>query len=205
MAAILASSGASVILVLVYIAVLVVYVVAAWTIFTKAGKPGWACLIPFYNYYVLLKIVGRPGWWLILYFIPIVNFVIFIIVMLDLSKSFGHGTPYALGLIFLGFIFALMLAFGPSRYLGPAAQAETAGSGGGYPGQGSHAQGYPAQPAQGYPAQPAQGYPAQPAQGYPAQPAQGYPAQAPPAQPQQPPAQPQQPPAQPQQPPPATQ
>ena len=76
MAVLLASSGAGWgILVIVYIAIIVLIIAALWQVFVKAGRPGWAAIIPFYNYYVLLKIVGRPGWWLILYFIPIVNII----------------------------------------------------------------------------------------------------------------------------------
>jgi hypothetical protein len=99
----------------------VVFVVAMWKVYTKAGKPGWASLIPFYNQYVLLQIVGRPGWWLILLFIPFVNFIIALIVLVDLAKSFGKGVGYAIGLILLAPIFFLMLAFGDAQYTGPAA------------------------------------------------------------------------------------
>jgi hypothetical protein len=98
-----------------------IFVIPFWVVFTKAGQPGWAALIPIYNYYIILKIVGRPGWWLILYFIPIVNIVILIVVLLDVSKSFGHGVGFMLGLLFLNVIFWYILAFGSSRYLGPAA------------------------------------------------------------------------------------
>ena len=92
-----------------------------WLIFTKAGRPGWAAIIPFYNIYTLLKVVGRPGWWLILYFIPLVNVVIEIIVFLNLAKSFGKGGGFAVGLIFLPFIFVPILGLGSPRYVGPAA------------------------------------------------------------------------------------
>ena len=106
--------------ILVGLAVFIIYVAALWRIFTKAGQPGWAAIIPIYNYYVILKIVGRPWWWLLLYLVPIVNLVILIIVLNDLSKSFGHGVGFTLGLIFLSFIFYPILGFGDSRYLGPA-------------------------------------------------------------------------------------
>src|SRR5271157_731475 len=119
-ALLLASSGAGVIVV-IYIAVIVFEIAALWQVFVKAGHPGWAAIIPFYNYYVLLKIVGRPGWWLILYFIPIVNIIIWIIVAIDLAKSFAKTTGFAVGLIFLAFIFIPILGFGPSNYVGPAA------------------------------------------------------------------------------------
>jgi Family of unknown function (DUF5684) len=104
----------------IWLAFIVVYAAASWQMYVKAGEAGWKALIPFYNWYILMKIVGRPGWWLILLFIPFVNLVIWIIVSVDLSKSFGHGVAFALGLIFLSFIFILILGFGPSRYLGPA-------------------------------------------------------------------------------------
>ncbi len=119
-ALLLASSGAGLI-VIIYIAVIVFEIAALWQVFVKAGHPGWAAIIPFYNYYVLLKIVGRPGWWLILYFIPLVNIIVWIIVSIDLSKSFAKSTGFAVGLILLAFIFIPILGFGPASYAGPYA------------------------------------------------------------------------------------
>ncbi len=119
-AVLLASAGAGIV-VIVYIAVIVFEIAALWQVFVKAGRPGWAAIIPFYNYYVLLKIVGRPGWWLILYFIPLVNIIVWIIVAIDLAKSFAKSTAFAVGLIFLAFIFIPILGFGPASYLEPAA------------------------------------------------------------------------------------
>lgn len=103
------------------IAILALFLVSGWKIFEKAGKPGWAAIIPIYNIIVLLEIVGRPVWWFILMLIPIVNIVILVIVSLDLSKSYGHATAYGLGLFFLPFIFYPLLAFGSDTYRGPAA------------------------------------------------------------------------------------
>jgi len=114
--------GGSAVLVWI-IAVIALYAIAYWKIFTKAGQPGWASLIPFYNVYIILKIVGREGWWLILYFIPIVSFVIQIIVAIDLAKSFGKGAGFGIGLAFLPFIFGPILGFGDASYQGPAAAA----------------------------------------------------------------------------------
>jgi hypothetical protein len=102
------------------VAVIFLAILPLWVIFTKAGEEGWKAVIPIYNYYVLLKVVGRPGWWLVLYLVPIVNFVIYIIVMNDLSKSFGHGAGFTVGLVLLNWIFLLILAFGSSTYRGPA-------------------------------------------------------------------------------------
>jgi hypothetical protein len=103
-----------------YLAFLIIYAVAAWQMYEKAGQRGWKALIPFYNWYVLLRIVGRPGWWLILMFIPFVNLVIWIIVSIDLAHSYGKGTWFAVGLIFLSVIFILILGYGDARYVGPA-------------------------------------------------------------------------------------
>jgi hypothetical protein len=103
---------------LIGLAVVVFYIACLWTIFTKAGQPGWACLVPIYNYYVLLQIVGRPWWWLLLALVPVVNIVIGIIVIVDLAKAFGKGVGFALGLLFLGFIFYPVLAFGSATYGG---------------------------------------------------------------------------------------
>jgi hypothetical protein len=97
--------------------------VALWGIFVKAGEPGWAGFIPIYNALVLLRSVGRPWWWLLLYLIPLVDIVVLIIVYYDLSRSFGHGVGFTIGLVFLQVLFLLILAFGPSVYRGPAARA----------------------------------------------------------------------------------
>lgn len=107
---------------LFWLAVIVVVVVGGWKMFEKAGQPGWAIIIPIYNAYILLKIAGRPGWWLLLYFIPLVNFVVAIIVAIDIAKSFGQGAAFGFFLLFLFCgIGYLVLGFGNYRYQGPAA------------------------------------------------------------------------------------
>ena len=101
----------------------VVVVVGLWKMFVKAGQPGWACLIPFYNLYVVLKIAGRPGWWLPLMFIPLVNLVIQIIVAIDIAKAFGQAAGFGFFLNFLlGGIGYVILGFGNYQYLGPQAR-----------------------------------------------------------------------------------
>ena len=102
------------------IAFAILVIAAYWKIFVKAGQPGWAAIIPIYNILVLLRVVGRPWWWLLLMLVPFLNLVILIIVLYDLSKSFGHGLGFTLGLIFLNVIFFLILGFGGSQYGGPA-------------------------------------------------------------------------------------
>lgn len=96
-------------------------VASMWKIFAKAGEPGWASLIPIYNIIVWCKIVGRPAWWVLLLFIPCVNFVIIIMLAIDLAKSFGKGAGFGIGLALLGVIFFPILAFSSAQYVGPAA------------------------------------------------------------------------------------
>jgi hypothetical protein len=103
----------------VYCAIILLIIVSMWKIFTKAGKPGWAAIIPIYNIIVLLEIVGKPVWWVILMLIPLVNFFVLIYVAHLLSKAFGKDIVMTLLLIFLPFIGYPMLAFGDATYGGP--------------------------------------------------------------------------------------
>jgi hypothetical protein len=96
-------------------------IVATWKVFTKAGQAGWASLIPIYNLYVWCKIVGRSWWWILLMLIPFVNFIILIILCIDMAKSFGKGAGFGIGLALLGIIFLPILGFGSAQYQGPAA------------------------------------------------------------------------------------
>jgi len=139
------SAAAGIFFFLITIAVWAFYGYCLGLIFQKAGQPLWAGFIPIYNYYVVLKIVGRPVWWLILYIIPIVNIVITFIVYLDLAKSFGKGAGFGVALFFLAFIFIPILAFSDAQYLGPAAGPRYPPPG--YPPAGYPPPGYPAQGA----------------------------------------------------------
>ena len=107
------------IVMVIYFAILILLIVSVWKVFTKAGQPGWAAIIPIYNMVVLLKIVGKPIWWIIGFLIPIVNLVVAILVAVALAKSFGKGTGFAIGLILLGFVFFPILAFSDAKYTAP--------------------------------------------------------------------------------------
>ena len=100
------------------IVVAVIMIAAMWKVFTKAGKPGWASIIPIYNIIVLLSIAGKPTWWFILLLIPIVNLVIAILMYVALAEKFGKGGGFAMGLVFLGVIFFPILGFGSAQYRG---------------------------------------------------------------------------------------
>jgi len=112
----------AVLVMMVVLFALAIFLIAAlWKVFVKAGEPGWAAIVPLYNTYVLVKIAGRPWWWLLLLFIPVVSLIIGIILSVDLAKSFGKGVGFAIGLILVPFIFVPILGFGSAQYQGPAA------------------------------------------------------------------------------------
>ena len=97
----------------------VLMIAAWWKVFSKAGQPGWAAIIPIYNLIVWCKILGRPAWWVLLLLICFPIF--FIILSIDLAKSFGKGVGFAIGLILVSIIFFPILGFGSATYQGPSA------------------------------------------------------------------------------------
>jgi hypothetical protein len=101
-----------------YFAVIILLIAAIWKVFSKAGQPGWAAIIPIYNLYVMCKVAGRPGWWLLLCLIPFLNLIILIILNFDIAKKFGKSGGFAVGMILLPFIFWPILGFGSAQYQG---------------------------------------------------------------------------------------
>jgi hypothetical protein len=114
-------------------AILIFAIVVNWIIFKKAGQPGWAILIPVYNIIVNLKVAGKPTWWVVFYLlfpivlIPIVGIIIWSILILvitilvkhGISRHFGQGAGFTVGLVFLGIIFKAILAFGKYEWKKP--------------------------------------------------------------------------------------
>lgn len=107
--------------VFIYLAIVALVIVSLWKVYAKAGKPGWASIIPIYNIIVLLEIVKKPLWWIVLFFIPIANLVAAIVIYVELAKVFGKSSGFGIGLVFLGFIFFPILAFGNAKYIGAGA------------------------------------------------------------------------------------
>lgn len=112
--------------IIIWLVVVVLSIAGAWKVYTKAGKPGWAAIIPFYNTIVLCEIIGKPIWWFLLMLCPCINFIFAIWAINLLSKSFGKGVGFTLGLIFLGPIFIMILGFGDAVYLGPSSSEANA-------------------------------------------------------------------------------
>lgn len=110
--------GAYTVMMILAIIVSIISIIALWKIFSKAGEPGWAAIVPFYNNYVLFKITMGNGWLFLLMFVPLVNIVMSFMVIFKLAKVFGHGIGFGFGLLFLQVIFLLILAFGSSEYVG---------------------------------------------------------------------------------------
>lgn len=110
------AAGVGMVALVLYLALIVLMIAAMWKIFTKAGEPGWAAIVPIYNIIVWLKIAGRPAWWVVLMLIPFVNVVVAIIASIDFAKAFGKGAGFGLGLAFLPFIFYPILAWGSNSY-----------------------------------------------------------------------------------------
>jgi hypothetical protein len=100
------------------LAVIVAVIAGFWKVFVKAGKPGWAAIVPIYNIIVLLEIGGKPLWWIILFFIPFVNVIMAILVGIAVAKNFGKSDAFGVGLGLLGFIFYPILGFGDAQFQG---------------------------------------------------------------------------------------
>lgn len=125
----LGGAGAAVMFLLM-IAFYVLIVIGLWKTFVKAGHPGWAAIIPFYNMYIWVKIAGRPTWWFwamlvgaLLAWIPILGWILIIgvwvmslFLALDVAKNFGQGTGFGILLWLFSGIMYLVLGFGNYEY-----------------------------------------------------------------------------------------
>ena len=102
---------------IVWLAVCLLMLISVWKIFSKAGQPGWAAIIPFYNLYVFLKVAGKPGWWMaIILLVPVANIIFSIMALAAMAKNFGKGGGFVVGMIFLPVIFYPILGFGSAQY-----------------------------------------------------------------------------------------
>ena len=109
---------------LVWLGFIVFFIAAMWKVFEKAEQPGWTAIVPIYNLYIMTKIGGKPGWWVIMFFLPVVNLIFLIWLYNMISKSFGKDEGFTAGLVILGFIFWPVLGFGSAQYQGPYGKPE---------------------------------------------------------------------------------
>lgn len=112
-----------------YLAIMAITIASLWVLYAKAGKPGWAAIVPIYNSIVMIEIVGKPMIWILWLLIPCTAPVFGIWLINLFVKSFGKSEGYTVGVIFLPFIFLPMLAFGNNPYLGPTAAEAKMGFG----------------------------------------------------------------------------
>ena len=106
---------------LVTMIISIVCIIGLWKVYSKAGRPGWAALIPFYNQYVLFDIALGSGWKFLTLLIPFYNIYMMFKVNIELAHVFGESTGYGIGLVFLQPIFICLLGFGKAQYA-PAGQ-----------------------------------------------------------------------------------
>lgn len=119
--------------ILLSIAMVILQIAGQWAVFEKAGKPGWAAIIPIYNVIVLAEVARRDVWYGVLVLIPAVGIAFYVILLLDVARLFGKDSLYAIGLLFLPMIFWPMLGYGSARYLGNGGPAMPYGPSGGQP------------------------------------------------------------------------
>jgi hypothetical protein len=105
-----------IVMLVVQLAIAVLTIAGFWKIFVKAGQPGWACIVPIYNIYIMTQIAGKPAWWIVLFLIPIVSIVAAILVFIAIAQKFGKSAGFGVGMAILPFIFGPMLGFGDAQY-----------------------------------------------------------------------------------------
>jgi hypothetical protein len=105
---------------LLYFAVIALLIVSMWKLFVRAGKPGWASIIPIYNSVVMLEIAGKPLWWIFMLFIPFVNIVFGFLILYHFSKAYGKSDGFSIAVALLSIVFIPLLAFSDAKYQGPA-------------------------------------------------------------------------------------
>ena len=110
-------------LLFLYLVLFVAWIAGGWKVFSKAGQPGWAFIIPIYNMIILVEIIEKPVWWVIMLLIPGLSLIFGILANIELAERFGKGAGFGLGLVFLPFIFYPVLGFGVAEFEGDAAMA----------------------------------------------------------------------------------
>jgi hypothetical protein len=110
---------------IVWLAIMVFMIVSWWIVFKKAEQPGWAILIPIFNFLVILRVAGKPWWWvfsILLTIIPIAGPILFLVVWVlicnGISKNFGRGAGFTVGLVLLSVVFVPILAFSDDKWSG---------------------------------------------------------------------------------------
>ena|SRR5437868_4215023 len=104
---------------IIQLVVIAAMLAGMWKSFEKMGRKGWEGIVPFYNFYILMQVMGKDIIWFILCLIPFVN----CIPMMDVAKAWGKSSGFGIGLALLGFVFWPLLGFTDAKFQGPAAAA----------------------------------------------------------------------------------
>lgn len=102
----------------IVLGIIALFVISFWKIFEKAGKPGWAAIIPIYNLVVWCEIIKKPGWWAALMLIPYIGLIWQIWATNLLVKKFGKDEGFTVGCVLLPYVFWPILAFGDAKFQG---------------------------------------------------------------------------------------
>lgn len=107
-------------------AIIILFHMGLWKLFEKAGRKGWEAIVPFYNLYVMIRLTGRPLWWLILFLIPGVNFIVWMGLVVDFAKSYAKNSFLQhVGAIAVPFLLFPLWGFDKkTKYLGQSATDE---------------------------------------------------------------------------------
>jgi hypothetical protein len=109
-------SGSGFMFLLFWLIPVVIWIAALWIVFTKAGQPGWAAIVPIYNLWILVKASGKEQWWFVMFLIPIGNLIALFVIDIALAERFSKGAGFGVGMVFLPFIFYPILAWGSATY-----------------------------------------------------------------------------------------
>lgn len=121
------------VIVAVFLVTFAIQLIAMWRIYQKAGQPGWHSIVPILNIITLCRIIKRPDWWVVLWFIPLVNIVVGFIFYMDLAKVFGKDSAFGIGLILLPWLFFPILGLGSAQYIGGTSSYGTSSFGSPHP------------------------------------------------------------------------
>ena len=66
--------------------------VKLWKLFKKVGYAPYLATVPIYNSVILLRIIGRPSWWVILLYFPIINLLMLPVVWVETARKFGKDS-----------------------------------------------------------------------------------------------------------------
>lgn len=114
--------GFFVIFLVIILAIYIYMAICLMKMAKKTNTPNaWFAWIPILNTVLMIQIAKKPIWWIILFFIPIVNIVIAILIWMGVAKQLGK--PEWMGVLMIipivNFIIAGYLAFSKNNSVSP--------------------------------------------------------------------------------------